>query len=44
MATISPVWRRAWPLAGLTFALFVNVLWIGALAYELTHLLAHGFF
>lgn len=39
MAVISAWSRRAWPLAGLTFALIVNVLWIVALGYALVRLL-----
>jgi hypothetical protein len=32
-------WRRTWRLAGLALALFVNVLWVGALGYALIQLL-----
>lgn len=39
MAVISAWSRRPWPLAGLTFALIVNVLWIVALGYALVRLL-----
>ena len=31
--------ERAWPLAGLTLALVVNVAWIGALSYAVIWLL-----
>ena len=33
------LWRRAWPFAGLATAMFVNVAWIGLLAYGLVKLL-----
>jgi hypothetical protein len=33
------MWQRAWPLAGLTLALLVNVLWIGVLGYALVMML-----
>ena len=33
------LWERAWPLAGLTLALVVNVAWIGALGYAVIWLL-----
>ena len=36
---VLPLWRRAWPFAGLTLALLVNVLWVGALGYALVRLL-----
>ena len=32
--------HKAWPIAWLAFAVFVNVLWIGVLGYLLVRLLA----
>jgi hypothetical protein len=33
--------HKAWPIAGLAFAVFVNVLWIGVLGYLLVGVLGY---
>ena len=33
------LWHRAWPLAAVTIAVGVNLVWIGLLAYGLAKLL-----
>ena len=39
VSTVSSLWRRVWPLAGLAAAVLVNVLWLGALGYTVARLL-----